>query len=74
MGMVDVMPGYRITAPYELEQSILGYKTLLPSSSASIFMAICLFTHQRLIDHIPDAIERFSRATKQGLGLLLTNG
>ena len=65
-GLVDVVPGYRITAPYVFEQKRVRYKTLLPSSYGIDFYGDSLFTHRRRVDQDPEAVERFIRATKQG--------
>lgn len=65
-GRVDVIPGYRIGAPYEFQQQGIHVKTLRPVSYGIDFYGDSLFTHSRMIEKDPKAIQRFTAATLKG--------
>lgn len=63
---VDIMPGYRLGAPFELEILGVKYKTLRPISYGIDFYGDTLFTHQSKINQDPESVERFRIATLKG--------
>jgi PAS domain S-box-containing protein len=65
-GRVDVVPGYRISLPYEIEQEDISVKTLRPITYGIDFYGDSLFTHRRMIKRSPEAVERFTQATLKG--------
>ena len=72
-GRVDVVPGYRITLPYVLEQLGIRVKTLRPSSYGVDFYGDSLFTLRQRVERDPDAIRRFVQATLKGWAYALEN-
>ncbi|MDM8549300.1 ABC transporter substrate-binding protein [Desulfobacterales bacterium HSG2] len=65
-GRVDVIPGYRISAPYHIKLRGLKITTLRPSAYGIDFYGDSLFTHERRIERDQDAVKRFVVATLKG--------
>ncbi|MDQ5911117.1 MAG: two-component system, sensor histidine kinase and response regulator [Pseudomonadota bacterium] len=63
---VQVIPGYRFSRPYALQQQHIPYKTLRPRNYGVDFYGDSLFTHARWVDRNPEALQRFVEATRQG--------
>jgi len=65
-GLVDVVPGYRLSAPYEFKRQGVKVKTLRPINYGIDFYGDSLFTHSRLTEKDPAAVERFRQASQKG--------
>ncbi|MBK8755351.1 MAG: EAL domain-containing protein [Candidatus Competibacteraceae bacterium] len=65
-GRVDVIPGYRISTPYALQQRGIPVTTLRPINYGIDFYGDSLFTHARWIERDPEAVQRFIQATLKG--------
>ncbi len=65
-GQVDVIPGYRISAPYTFSRQGIRVKILRPINYGIDFYGDSLFTHERWIKNNPEAAEHFLNATVKG--------
>ncbi len=65
-GSVDVIPGYRLSAPFEFEMQGMKVKTLRPISYGIDFYGDTLFTHARMIEQDAKIVERFRQASLKG--------
>jgi PAS domain S-box-containing protein len=65
-GRVEVMPGYRISAPYVFQQAGLRVKTLRPITYGIDFYGDSLFTNASWVAADPAAVERFRLASLKG--------
>lgn len=65
-GRVDVVPGYRISAPHELRVQNVRFKTMRPVNYGIDFYGDSLFAHQRRVERDPDSAKRFLAATLKG--------
>ncbi|MDM8549298.1 ABC transporter substrate-binding protein [Desulfobacterales bacterium HSG2] len=63
---VDMMPGYRISVPYEAHRAGLKLTTLRPSSYGIDFYGDSLFTHHRWLEDHQDSTKRFIEASLKG--------
>ena len=71
-GLVDVIPGYRITVPYAFQKKGISYKTLRPINYGVDFYGDSLFSRQEMIDD-PDKVRRFIQATVKGWRFAMDN-
>ncbi|QTA86641.1 ABC transporter substrate-binding protein [Desulfonema magnum] len=65
-GRVDVMPGYKISVPYEAEHAGLKLITFRPSSYGIDFYGDSLFTRQDWLEHHQDSVRQFIDASLKG--------
>ncbi len=72
-GLVDVVPGYRITIPYAFQKKGISYKTLRPINYGVDFYGDSLFSRQEIIGEDPEKVQRFIQATMKGWRFAMDN-
>ncbi|MGK5094911.1 ABC transporter substrate-binding protein [Deltaproteobacteria bacterium TL4] len=65
-GIVDVIPGYSISIPFDAKRKGLKIQVIHPSDYGIMFYGDSLFTHQQLTQQNPAIAERFTQATIKG--------
>lgn len=63
---VDVIPGYRISAPFEFQKQGLETKVLRPIHYGIDFYGDSLFTTRKRVDQDSEAADRFTQASIKG--------
>ncbi|NJM11161.1 MAG: PAS domain-containing protein, partial [Synechococcaceae cyanobacterium SM1_2_3] len=62
----QVIPGYRITAPYHFQRQQIPVKILRPIDYGIDFYGDSLFAHARWVENHPTTVQRFVTATLRG--------
>lgn len=65
-GRVDVMPGYRISFPFELRVAEIDIRSVTPSQYGVGFYGDSLFTTEELVSNEPEMVDAFLRASIKG--------
>ncbi|GBC62351.1 hypothetical protein DENIS_3323 [Desulfonema ishimotonii] len=65
-GRVDVVPGYRISVPYDARKQGMHLKVLRPADYGVDFYGDSLFCSRKLIEREADRVHRFVRASLKG--------
>jgi PAS domain S-box-containing protein len=65
-GRVDIIPGYRISIPFNTNKASIQVTEILPSRYGVDFYGDSLFTHGNLIQRNPDLVRRFVAASLKG--------
>jgi PAS domain S-box-containing protein len=72
-GAVDVVPGYSISAPFNLQEDGIPISEMYPSSYGIDFYGDALFTSERLIKKKPELVTKFTAASIKGWQYALEN-
>ncbi|HET6521714.1 MAG TPA: ABC transporter substrate-binding protein, partial [Geminicoccaceae bacterium] len=65
-GRIDVLPGYRISAPYFARRAGVALRRLRPAAYGVSFYGDSLFTHERVTGRDAGLVQRFTAASRRG--------
>lgn len=65
-GQVDVVPGYRISLPFDARTQGIELQTMLPAVYGVDFYGDSIFTHEDTVAASPDLVQRFVTASLKG--------